>query len=105
MIKSKKLSKIKTIKHGFFNKTGGKSKKIYKSLSNLFEFFFSEDQGRYCIEIDEEKYDNVKKILKENNIFHEIIGVVQRDYFELEKELKISINDLYKINNKWYYNY
>ncbi len=33
MIKSKKLSKIKTIKHSFFNKTGGKSKKIYKSLN------------------------------------------------------------------------
>ena len=33
MIKSKKLSKIKRINHGFFNKTGGKSKKIYKSLN------------------------------------------------------------------------
>ncbi len=33
MIKSKKLSKIKTIKHGFFNKIGGKSKKIYQSLN------------------------------------------------------------------------
>ena len=33
MIKSKKLSKIKTIEHGFFNKTGGKSTKIYKSLN------------------------------------------------------------------------
>ena len=33
MIKSKKLSKIKTVKHGFFNKNGGKSKKIYKSLN------------------------------------------------------------------------
>ena len=33
MIKSKKLSKIKTIKHGFFNKSGGQSKKIYKSLN------------------------------------------------------------------------
>ena len=33
MIKSKKLSKIKIIKHGFFNKNGGKSKKIYKSLN------------------------------------------------------------------------
>ena len=33
MIKSKKLLKIKRIKHGFFNKTGGKSKKIYKSLN------------------------------------------------------------------------
>ena len=33
MIKSKKLLKIKNIKHGFFNKTGGKSKDIYKSLN------------------------------------------------------------------------
>ena len=33
MIKSNKLSKIKIIKHGFFNKTGGKSKAIYKSLN------------------------------------------------------------------------
>ena len=33
MIKSKKLSKIKSLKHGFFNSIGGKSKKIYKSLN------------------------------------------------------------------------
>ena len=33
MIKSKKLSKFKNIKHGFFNKKGGKSKGIYKSLN------------------------------------------------------------------------
>ena len=33
MIKSKKLSKIKNLKHGFFNSIGGKSKKIYNSLN------------------------------------------------------------------------
>ena len=33
MIKSKKLLRIKNIKHGFFNKIGGKSKKIYSSLN------------------------------------------------------------------------
>ena len=33
MIKSKKLSKFKNIKHGFFNKKGGKSNGIYKSLN------------------------------------------------------------------------
>ena len=33
MIKSKKLSKIKNLKHGFFNRIGGKSKKIYNSLN------------------------------------------------------------------------
>ena len=33
MIKSKKLLKIKNLKHGFFNSVGGKSKNIYKSLN------------------------------------------------------------------------
>ena len=33
MIKSKKLKKIKNLKHGFFNSVGGKSKNIYKSLN------------------------------------------------------------------------
>ena len=33
MIKSKKLLKQKKISHGFFNKNGGKSKGIYKSLN------------------------------------------------------------------------
>ena len=33
MIVSRKLSKFKKIKHGFFNRSGGKSKGIYKSLN------------------------------------------------------------------------
>ena len=33
MLKSKKLSKFKEISHGFFNKNGGVSKGIYKSLN------------------------------------------------------------------------
>ena len=33
MIKSKKLTKIKILKHGFFNSIGGTSKSIYKSLN------------------------------------------------------------------------
>ena len=33
MIQSKKLKKFKEISHAFFNKKGGKSKGIYKSLN------------------------------------------------------------------------
>ena len=33
MIKSKKLSRLKDLKHGFFNSVGGKSKDVYKSLN------------------------------------------------------------------------
>ena len=76
-----------------------------KRLSNLFEYFFGEDQGRYLIEVETTKLKDIQKILKENNVFNEIIGVLQKDYFEIADELKININDLYNINNKWYDNY
>ena len=33
MIRSKKLTKVKNVKHGFFNSIGGQSKNIYKSLN------------------------------------------------------------------------
>ena len=33
LIRSKKLAKIKDLKHGFFNSVGGQSKNIYKSLN------------------------------------------------------------------------
>jgi phosphoribosylformylglycinamidine synthase subunit PurL len=78
--------------------------KIYKpkKLNNLFEYFFGEDQGRYVLEIDVNKLENVKQILKENNIYYENIGFTQRDNFEIEGELKINIKDLFQINNEWY---
>ena len=50
MIKSKRLLKIKNIKHGFFNKIGGKSKKVYSSLN--------------CGQGSNDNPSNVKKNLK-----------------------------------------
>ena len=76
-----------------------------KKLTNLMEYYFSEDQGRYLIEIELVNLEKVNKILDESNIFNEIIGTVQKDYFEVTGELKISTNDLYKINNSWYNNF
>ena len=76
-----------------------------KNLTNLMEYFFSEDQGRYLVEIESNNMKKVSMILDENNIFSEIVGIVQKDYFEIPGEVKISTNDLYKINNTWYDNY
>jgi len=76
-----------------------------KNLSNLMEYYFSEDQGRYLVEIDPNNIEKINKILDGNNVFNEIVGTVQKDYFELSGEFKININDLYKTNNKWYDNF
>ena len=76
-----------------------------KKLTNLFKYFFGEDQSRYVIEIDKDNIQKVEQILKDNNIFYENIGTTQKDYFEITGELKIDIKELYKINNQWYNNY
>ena len=47
----------------------------------------------------------VEKILKDNDIYYENIGYTQRDFFEIESELKINVKDLFKINNEWYNTY
>ena len=74
-------------------------------LSNIIEYFFGEDQGRYIVEIDPNNLNKVIKLLKNNNIYYENIGFTQKKYFEIENQIKIDINDLYKINNQWYNNY
>jgi phosphoribosylformylglycinamidine synthase II len=74
-------------------------------LTNLMEYYFGEDQGRYLLEIEPINLQKVTRILNENNTFNESIATVQKDNFEILNELKININDLYKFNNKWYNNY
>ena len=76
-----------------------------KKLTNLFKYFFGEDQARYIIEIDSSNSSKIKKILKDNNVYFENIGITQKNYFEIEGELKISTKELFKINNEWYNNY
>ena len=76
-----------------------------KKLTNLINYFFGEDQARYIIEIEPSNLSKTENILRENNIFFENIGITQRDYIEIEGELKISTKELFKINNAWYNNY
>ena len=49
--------------------------------------------------------NKVEKILKTNNIYYENIGFTQKKFFEIVGEIKVDINDLFKINNQWYNNY
>ncbi len=76
-----------------------------KKLSSLFEYFFGEDQGRYVVEIDKDKLSLMQNLLKENNVFSEIIGITQKNKFEINDVMKVDIKELCDINNKWYHNY
>ena len=76
-----------------------------KNLIDIHKYFFGEDQSRYILEIDANNLENAEKIFKKNNIFYENIGITQKNYFEIHKEIKMDIKDLFKINNQWYNNY
>ena len=76
-----------------------------KKLSNQMEYYFGEDQSRYLIAVNKDNLEKVKKILTENNIFNEIVAIVQKDNFEITGEFKINTKELLKVNNRWYNNY
>ena len=88
----------------FASEYGAKVYKL-KKLTNLFKYFFGEDQARYLLEIEAKNLPKAEQILKDSGTYYENIGITQKKYFEIEGELKIDIKDLFKINNQWYNNY
>ena len=76
-----------------------------KKLSNIIEYLFGEDQGRYVLEIETNNLSKAEKLMKENNVFYEMIGKTQNDLFELAGEFAIKVKDLSNSNNQWYKNY
>ena len=78
---------------------------VPKSLININEYFFGEDQSRYLIEIKEKNKKEVSKILDKNSVYYEIIGKTQKDNLDLDKEFKIKLTDLSELNSFWFKNY
>ena len=81
--------------------------KIEPNSSNLsnIEYLFAEDQSRYLIEIDEKDQKSTFNILKENDIYHEVIGRTQINNLDLNKNFSINLKDLKKINTDWFIKY
>ena len=73
-----------------------------KKFSDLNEYFFSEDQGRYLLEIEKNNLEKIEKMLKKDNTFYEIVAEVQNDIFEIDKTLSIKTKELFKCNNQWF---
>ncbi len=76
-----------------------------KKLSNSFEYFFGEDQGRYLIEISKNNQTDVETFLKQKNVFFEVVAEVQNDTFEIDKIFSLKTKELQNCNDKWYKNY
>ena len=73
-----------------------------KKFSDLNEYFFAEDQGRYLLEIEKNNLEKIEKMLKKSNTFYEVVAEVQNDIFEIDKTLSIKTEELFKCNNQWF---
>ena len=89
MIKSKKLSKFKHVKHGFFNKKGGKSKGIYKSLNCGIGSSDSKKNVRNNLKIVCKKINcSFKKLILLNQIHSDKFYFINKNFKFNKKKLK-----------------
>ena len=72
-----------------------------KNLINEIEYFFSEDQGRYIIEINPKDLKEVKKILDKNSVHHEKLGVIVDKNMIINEKTKVTIDELKSYNTNW----
>ena len=73
----------------------------YKGLLDKFEYYFSEDQGRYIIEVKKDNLEKVKKILDKNSNHYDLIGEVIEDNISINDEPTLSVDKLTEFNKDW----
>ena len=74
-------------------------------LINKFEYLFSEDQGRYIIEIEKNNLKNVTNILQKNSVHYDKLGSVGDNGLIIDDKTKVSIDDLSKSHTTWLTDY
>ena len=76
-----------------------------KNLINQIEYLFAEDQGRYIIEISPKDLDKVISLLNKNSVHYEELGVIIEKEMIINKETKVSIDELKTYYTNWLNNY
>ena len=86
---------------------GNKGAKINPKIQhrNKFNYFFSEDQGRYIIEIEKNNLNKVKSKLTENSVHFDELGVVSKDKLQFKDEINIGIKELSIKYKEWLESY
>ena len=76
-----------------------------KSLLSEFEYFFSEDQGRYIIEISKSDIKKVTNILEKNAVHYDEIGILKGKTINFNEKTIVPIDELTSYNSNWLTNY
>ena len=83
--------------------SGNKGIKLKKSknLIHEIEYFFAEDQGRYIVEINPDKINEVSKILDKNSVHYEELGIIVEKDMIINEKTKVTIDELRSYNTNW----
>jgi len=76
-----------------------------KYLISDIEYFFSEDQGRYLIEVTKKDLKKVTNLLDKNAAHYDELGVINADQLYINEKSKITIDELKSSNTSWLNNY
>ncbi len=76
-----------------------------KSLISEMEYLFSEDQGRYLIEIQTGDLKKVTKTLIDNSVHYEILGKIVEKQITINQKTNITIDELKSYNTNWLIRY
>ena len=99
-----KIEQHKIVYNSLKGKKGVTLKKPNYLISQ-FEYLFSEDQGRYIVEIDKDDLKNVTKILLESSVHFDELGTITENELIIDDKSKVSIDDLIKSHTTWLTNY
>ena len=75
------------------------------SLLNEFEYFFSEDQGRYIIEISKSDIKKVTSVLEKNAVHYDEIGTLVGKSVSFNEKTIVPVDELKSYNNNWLKDY
>ncbi len=77
----------------------------FKDLINIYQYFFSEDQGRYIIEIDKNNLKNVENILKKNSVHFDLLGEITEKEIIINDEPTFTVDKVTEFYKGWLYKY
>ena len=86
---------------------GNKGIKFYKfkGLINIYQYFFSEDQGRYIIEVDKKNLKKVEGILEKNSVHFDLLGETTDKEIIINDELTFTVDKVAEFYKGWLYKY
>ena len=76
-----------------------------KYLINEIEYLFSEDQGRYVIEINKKDFKKVAEILNKNAVHFDELGTINENKLYINEKTKVTIDEMKSYNTNWLEDY